>query len=460
MNIVQKIYEENIDISEIELADEIVKHEKLDILDLWLLPQYPFDKWRQKYDYPRLLSNIKSRQNDFETWMKEQNLTDEDLTNGYLSDFLENKPLSKDKTRFLIEVSYKGKVRNQVWHNYDGEKSSAGDEESVLYNFKKSFISYYDWKLNKGEKFSFVDTFHRFNPNTEHEQVYLNHNIPLLKMGGIEPPRNSIGMLFRGKKLEFVNASGLELKGTIYFGDMGNLSFNHCTVDNLKCSELDMPLLDFENCSVKNLQVRNSEIRQWDFITSDTTGNIIDSKIIHARIFGGQFSPTFTNSEVVNPSVQHKQIVHDFEFEKTYRALARSAIDAGNKILYTSLKTAELDFIRSKSKGLKKLFMLLDKLYWGYGLKPKRLIIITLIAILLFAVIYSFFPEYYSNGSFACSSYITRLENSIYYSGVTFTILGYSDMNPTGFIRILAVIEALFGAFTMGFLIAGLTNRK
>ena len=230
MAIVEEIYKKNINITDLELATEIIKHQELSIIDLWLLPQYPFDQWRKKYDYPRILKNIKTNQNDFITWMSEQGLTDEHLLGGYLSDYFEHKELSVDKKKHLIEVSYKGKVSLQAWHSYDGKTSTKGDGEPVLYKFIKEFISYYDWKLLKGEKFNFKDTFHRDEPNTPNEEVYLNHNIGLLKMGGIRPPVNAIGVLLRGKKLEFINASGLELKGTIYYGDMGNLSFEHSTV--------------------------------------------------------------------------------------------------------------------------------------------------------------------------------------------------------------------------------------
>lgn len=76
MSIVQDIYSKNINITDLELAEEIVKHSELTALDLWLLPQYPFDQWRRKYDYPRLLKNIKDNQHDFTTWMTEQGITD------------------------------------------------------------------------------------------------------------------------------------------------------------------------------------------------------------------------------------------------------------------------------------------------------------------------------------------------------------------------------------------------
>ena len=200
MTIVQEIYNNNNNISDLELTEEILKHKELTSLDLWLLPQYPFDQWRRKYDYPKLLQNIKEHQPDFTTWMIDQGITDDHLLNGYFSDFFENKPLSSNKSRYLIKVSYKGIETLQSWNSYAGEKSLEGDGEPVLYEYIKDYISYYDWKLAKGEQFNFINVFHRFNQNTPNEIVYLNNTAELLKMGGTALPINSSGVLLRAKK--------------------------------------------------------------------------------------------------------------------------------------------------------------------------------------------------------------------------------------------------------------------
>ncbi len=39
--------------------------------------------------------------------------------------------------------------------------------------------------------------------------------------------------------------------------------------------------------------------------------------------------------------------------------------------------------------------------------------------------------------------------NSIYFSVVTFTTLGYGDISPHGFARFIAAFEAFMGSFTM-----------
>jgi hypothetical protein len=51
------------------------------------------------------------------------------------------------------------------------------------------------------------------------------------------------------------------------------------------------------------------------------------------------------------------------------------------------------------------------------------------------------------------------LFNTQYYSVVTFTTLGYGDLSPNGFIKIFAACEAILGALTLGFLVAGLSRN-
>jgi Ion channel len=48
----------------------------------------------------------------------------------------------------------------------------------------------------------------------------------------------------------------------------------------------------------------------------------------------------------------------------------------------------------------------------------------------------------------------------IYFSVVTISSLGYGDMHPLGFSRILACVEVLFGLAFMGIVIAKLTSRR
>jgi voltage-gated potassium channel Kch len=77
--------------------------------------------------------------------------------------------------------------------------------------------------------------------------------------------------------------------------------------------------------------------------------------------------------------------------------------------------------------------------------------------IIIFAAIYYFFqpqiklPMGESNMS---------IWDSVYYSTVTFTTLGYGDFVPIGQLRLVAAIEAVLGGVSLGFLVGGFSNFK
>lgn len=154
-------------------------------------------------------------------------------------------------------------------------------------------------------------------------------------------------------------------------------------------------------------------------------------------------------------------MIHDENFEKTYRSLARCAKDSGNSDLSIELKIREYDFIRLKTIGFRKFLKFIDKLYWEYGQKPKRLIYISLGTIFPFGIFYSCFPKNFEgNMSLYDDSYWKIFYNTQYYSVITFTTLGYGDISPMAILKFFAAMEAFFGAVTMGFLVAGLAKTE
>jgi len=86
---------------------------------------------------------------------------------------------------------------------------------------------------------------------------------------------------------------------------------------------------------------------------------------------------------------------------------------------------------------------------WGYGLRPKRVLASAVLLTLLFAI------PYHSLGP----TYNDALE-SIYFSASTFVTLGTNINVTTAVQKILAVVEAFFGAAWMGLLIGAVTNRS
>jgi hypothetical protein len=94
---------------------------------------------------------------------------------------------------------------------------------------------------------------------------------------------------------------------------------------------------------------------------------------------------------------------------------------------------------------------IIEKLLWGFGEKPLRIIRNCILLIIGYAAFYSLTDNTNLKGN---------LINSIYYSVITFTTLGYGDITPsTSLEKMVASSEALFGAVSMGLIIAAYTKK-
>ena len=106
---------------------------------------------------------------------------------------------------------------------------------------------------------------------------------------------------------------------------------------------------------------------------------------------------------------------------------------------------------------LKWLVSAFECILWGYGERPSRIIIVALAIISTYACIYSGVDWLDDKGS----RYQLNLLDSTYFSVVTFTTLGYGDITPKSeLLKLLAGSEALLGAFTIGLIVAGFSNRS
>lgn len=460
MSIVNQYYQDNRDFSEDDLLNAIINTSELTAEDLWLLPQYVFDEWRKKHDYPRILDNFKRRLVRFEEWKKLYSLTDDILMDGYISNFIQQKYIEDKKdTKFhLIKVTYQGKAKHQVWYSYD--KDTLHNEEKITYEYILEFISYFDWcEIQKIENIEI--NIERVNQASDQELVYYNFDLRLLKMGGIEPPKNGLGQILRPKKMEFVNASGLKLTDEIR--NSHSIEFIFSTVDNMICRHLKVVFLTFDNSSVRNLNIENSNISNWKFINSNTSGIIKNSSIKNIRIWGGQFIPVFENTEPENFGVWHSNFKNSKNFDRTYRALFKANNEIGNYKEANKFKILELDYKRNSASGFwNKASWNIDKYFWGYGREPIAIILFSIISIAIFAIPMLLIPDqimpyekYRTLDNFEIFCY------SYYYSATTFMTMGFSDISPVSILsKLIVTMEALLGFLSMGALIVTLTKTK
>lgn len=105
--------------------------------------------------------------------------------------------------------------------------------------------------------------------------------------------------------------------------------------------------------------------------------------------------------------------------------------------------------------SFKRNFSKLVDLFCGYGKRPVRVILFSLLIIVFFATLYFFAGLSFSGDSLAFNPKLSFWENTkiyfsaLYFSVVTFTTLGYGDLAPIGIARALAALEAFIGSFTL-----------
>ncbi len=91
----------------------------------------------------------------------------------------------------------------------------------------------------------------------------------------------------------------------------------------------------------------------------------------------------------------------------------------------------------------------------GYGENAARVIGFSMLIILMSAILYFLLGLHSTNGLVVFDSQLSIKDNvirfmeSLYFSVITFTTTGYGDFSPAGFSRLVAVIEAFIGAFSI-----------
>ncbi len=114
---------------------------------------------------------------------------------------------------------------------------------------------------------------------------------------------------------------------------------------------------------------------------------------------------------------------------------------------------------RARELKLSRLSRLELVLYWafaGFGFRPLRIVGATLVIIFAYGMLY-----WFSSGVIAAGSppRTAGFWECLYFSGITFSTVGYGDFLPVEHMRFAALTEGALGVFTIGFFVVVLANR-
>ncbi|GEB78522.1 potassium channel family protein [Sporolactobacillus inulinus] len=197
----------------------------------------------------------------------------------------------------------------------------------------------------------------------------------------------------------------------------------------------------------KKIQIKNSNLRKMLFTKNAQVEDIdIESAIIE-NIHNAD-EKTFKNKTLDN-----------------WLLIAESAKNANNPTLFSLANFEYLKLERkSNTNYLQKLLNISMELTSGYGYRPFRTVLSSLLIWILFAILY-WLISIYANGGLRLIngeiiSGLKGLGYAAYFSLITFTTTAFGDITPVGLLaKLFAGIQTLLGITFMSLFIFALTKR-
>nr|CUV53967.1 conserved membrane protein of unknown function [Ralstonia solanacearum] len=349
-------------------------------------------------------------------------------------------------------------------------------------------------------------------------QAHLFRGFTVLKLGQVEIDRFvTVGT----KNLDFCDLDFLVIKGgwhgfgsnwkTINYSSCRDLSFvdaevafytfHCCSVGRLTISNTKFQDLYFENTDVQELRLSDSSIFKMEFSESNVTPIIRNTELREVkfrpkkgvppsaiattyRLFRAAYQSNglrqeasecyywervFERKSYFHPyqkdSKKFQGIPHGGRFSVFMDLYSRGLYGESNfsreiwNILISKIKMHTLPryLVPLLGSRFKWLVSLIEWGLWGYGEKPWRILVTALVLIFSYTALYHVVEWVDDSGNRVPIDWW----NSAYFSVVTFTTLGYGDITPkTHLLKFLAGSEALLGAFNMGLIVAGFSNRS
>jgi len=226
---------------------------------------------------------------------------------------------------------------------------------------------------------------------------------------------------------------------------------------------------DLYRCDLREAHIYNIDLTGSSLMKANLEhANLNSSKLKNTNLLGTQLLYTkmdniHWNEKILQESQADRTLDKNEKLdlyeqsEEVYRNLRRATEEQGLFQLTGLFFQREMVMRRkqlprySSKRALSKMV----ELFCGYGEDPLRVVTFSLITIFCFALIYFLLGISHGDEIIQFLSTSTLIENafnffnSLYFSVVTFTTLGYGDLSPHGWTRAFAAVEAFVGSFSL-----------
>lgn len=262
------------------------------------------------------------------------------------------------------------------------------------------------------------------------------------------------GALLQGLKLARANLSNVNL---VKHGHKTGYDLKHSDFYRANMSNAHLFNADLEGASLMKAKLSEANLHCANLHNC----NLLGVKLTNARMDNvklGQYVQQEAVAKRAELRGEREKAVDFYEqSEEIYRALRKAADDDGLTKLAGKLAYKELTMQRKQRKkfSMERIMLKLVDLFCGYGEKPMNVIIFSMGLILISALMFFFLGVDSADGiikfdpNHSTFKNLQDLGSAIYFSVVTFTTLGYGDIHPHGFARLVATIEAFIGSFAL-----------
>ena len=442
--------------------------------ELWSKTPEEFNSWRKEHDYPRIINYLKNNLTNFEQWMKEQKVLYDDLSECGPAVFL--KP-SKEIIIYELKNHDDEIVKEIRKEVYNVGEVVFHDKFVVS---KKEVVTYFEWAKKDEDCIKNRDEINFFINRAEGRKAFLQ-GLELLDIGDISLPHNFI----MGKRdLSFLNLNNLVINHC--FG--GELTLWYCSAINLNIYG-DLAFVNIFKTKFTQagswksslLHLHNGTYQNWTILHTDVSLFADNATLFRWDVTGSMFNINIEHSDIKECDFKENEIKYPQDYKKAanfhkaiklvYSKIGQTS-NAG-KHFYKEKSFEQKSLLKVKHTFGEKLYkeknklrkakiyfnayleylnLSFQKILWGFGEKPSRVFTWALFTIIISYFLYQFNPK--------SATYCNSID-SLYYSIVTFTTLGYGDIQQTNsFLKLYSSIEAFLGLSLMALAVAGFASKS
>ncbi|EEX91575.1 kef-type K+ transporter NAD-binding component [Vibrio orientalis CIP 102891 = ATCC 33934] len=240
---------------------------------------------------------------------------------------------------------------------------------------------------------------------------------------------------------------------------------NRGSKEGYLCRDVDFYRANLTDAHFFGLDLRGSSLMKAKLIGANLhcakldNCNLLGASLSRAKLenieWGGDLKQERAARRAIRGHKRKESVMYCQEAEEVCRNIRKQCEKQGLFEMAGDFFKREMRFRRyqmplfSVRRGISKLV----DVFCGYGEDPIRVVGFSIFLILVCALAYFFLdttgghPVY--EGVSGWKFYALEFFNSLYFSVVTFTTLGYGDISPVGLARFIAACEAFLGSFTM-----------